>query len=120
MYVPGEIFERKPLLGFFLGAICLIMSLFAFLVVLREYLDFGKSPQRVDLATVVPPPEMHGTWVQITQPLNIYCERIEVENQADHQLLFGRVESTYFLAEISGSQRFVVSCSATRKLLAAT
>jgi hypothetical protein len=26
----------------------------------------------------------------------------------EHQLIFGRVEDTYFLAEISGSQRFVI------------
>lgn len=108
MYVPHEVFERKPLLGFLLGAVSLILCLFAFSVVLREYLDFGRSPQGVDLTTVVPPSEMHGKWVEVTQPVKIHCEPIEIENEPAHQLLFGRVQSTNFLAEISGSQRFVV------------
>lgn len=108
LYVPHEIFERKPLLGFVLGAVCLIFSLFAFCVLLREYLAFGKVPHKVDLKTVTPPPEMRGEWVVVAQPLKIYCEPVEVENQAEQQILFGRVESTYFQAEIPGSQRFVV------------
>lgn len=108
MYVPHEIFERKPLLGFLVGAVSLIFCLFAFLVLLREYLDFGRSPQKVDLTTVVPPSEMHGKWVEVTQPLKIHCEPIEIENQPEHQLFFGRVQSTNFVAEISRSPRFVV------------
>lgn len=106
--MPHEIFKRKPLLGFFLGALCVILSLFAFSVLLREYLDFGRAPQRVDLKTVTPPPEMRGRWVEVSQPLKVYCEPVELENQAEQQILFGRVQSTYFQAEISGSPRFVV------------
>jgi len=91
-----------------IGAAGLVMSLVFFGLVLREYRGFGKHPQRVDLTTVTPPPDMHGKWVEVTQPLNIYCEGVEIENEPDHQLLFGRVESTYFQAEILGSHRFIV------------
>ncbi len=65
-------------------------------------------PESVDLKTVIPPEEMHGKWVQVDQPLKIYCEPIETEYQLEEQILFGRIESTYFLAEIPGSQKFVV------------
>lgn len=108
MHIPLEIFERKPLLGLLLGITGLTMSLILFAMVAREFRGFGKSPEGVDLRTITPPPEMRGKWVRVTQPLKIYCEPVEVENQLEHQLLFGRVESTYFLAEIEGSQRFVV------------
>lgn len=108
MYVPHEIFERKPLLGVLLGVVCLGMCVLLLGMVLREYRGFGKVPERVDLRIVHPPPEMRGKWVEVSQPLNVYCEPVEIENQAEHQLLFGRVQSTNFMAEILGSQRFVV------------
>ena len=91
-----------------IGAVGLVMSIVFFALLLREYRGFGKVPQKVDLKTITPPPDMQGKWVEVTQPLKIYCEPIEMENEPDHQILFGRVESTYFQAEILGSQRFIV------------
>lgn len=91
-----------------IGAAGLVMSIFFFALLLREYRCFGKVPQRVDLKTITPPPDMRGKWVEVAQPLKIYCEPVEIENEPDHQILFGRVESTYFQAEILGSQRFLV------------
>lgn len=108
VYVPHEIFERKPLLGVLLGVVSLGMCALLFAMALREYRGFGRFPEKVDLKTVTPPPEMLGKWVEVMQPVKVYCEPIEIENQAEHQLLFGRVESTNFLAEILGSQRFLV------------
>jgi hypothetical protein len=55
------------------------MSLFFFMLVLREYRGFGKVPQRADLATVIPPPDMHGIWMEVTQPLIVHCEPVETE-----------------------------------------
>jgi hypothetical protein len=106
--VPHEIFERKPILGVLLGVAGLGLSLVAYYVVQREYRSWGKTPVPADLKTVTPPPELHGQWVKVTQPLRIDCQPFEIENQAEHQLLFGRVESTYFLAKIEGSERFVI------------
>jgi len=108
VFIPHEIFERKPLLGVLLGVICLAMCLLLFAMLLREYRGFGRTPEKVDLKSVTPPPEMRGRWVEVAQPLKVHCDPFETENQAEHQLLFGRVESTYFLAEISGSPRLVV------------
>jgi hypothetical protein len=108
VFIPHEIFERKPLLGLLLGITGFTLSLVLFAMVAREYRGFGKSPEETDLKTITPPPETLGKWVRVTQPLKVFCEPIEVENQLEHQLLFGRVESTYFLAEIAGSPRFVV------------
>ena len=108
MFVPHEIFERKPLWGVLLGVVCLGLCIVAMGVIWREYRGFAKSPEKVDLNAITPPPEMHGKWVEVSQPLNVHCEPIETENQLEHQLIFGRVEDTYFLAEISGSQRFVI------------
>jgi hypothetical protein len=84
------------------------MSLFFFMLVLREYRGFAKVPQKVDLASVTPPPEMHGIWMEVTQPLIVHCEPVETEYPPDQQILFGRVDSTYFLAEIPGSKRVAV------------
>lgn len=108
MYVPHEIFERKPLLGLLLGTVTLAFAALGFIMIAREYRGFGKSPQDVDLKTVAVPPEMQGKWVRVTQTLKVHCQAVEVDNQPEHQLLFGRVESTYFLAEIADSKRFVV------------
>ena len=108
MFVPHEIFERKPLLGLLLGTVSLGLGLLGFLVIGREYRGFGKQPESVDLRNVVVPPEMHGKWVRVNQQLKVNCEGVEVENQLEHQLLFGRVQSTYFLAEVEGSNRSVV------------
>lgn len=108
MYVPHQIFERRPLLVFFLGFITLIISLFGFALIFREYRGFGKTPAHVDLTTVTPPKEMHGIWMEVTQPLALHCEAVETENPAEQQIIFGRVDSTYFLAEIPGSRRVVI------------
>ena len=108
LYVPHQIFERRPLLVMFIGAAGLVMSLVFFALVLREYRGFGKQPEKVDLTTITPPSGLHGKWVEVTQPLKIYCEPVEIENEPDHQFFFGRVESTYFQAEIVGSHRFIV------------
>ena len=108
MYVPHEIFERRPILGVVLGIVGVGFSLVAYSLIQREYRSWGKTPQPVDLKTVTPPPDLHGQWVVVTQPLKIDCHPVEMENQLEHQLLFGRVESTYFLAEIEGSDRFVI------------
>lgn len=108
MYIPEFIFERRPILGVLLGILGLAFSLVAYHLVEREYRGFGKTPEPVDLKTIAPPPELHGKWVVVTQPLKIHCEPVEIENQLDHQLLFGRVQSTYFLADVEGSQRYVI------------
>jgi hypothetical protein len=108
VYVPPEVFQRKPLLGLLLGTVSLAFGALGFIVVAREYRGFGNSPQSVDLKTVAIPPEMQGKWVRVTQTLKVRCQAVEVDNQPDHQLLFGRVESTYFPAEIEGSKRLVV------------
>jgi len=108
VYVPHAIFERKPILGVLLGVAGLAMSVVAYHLIQREYRSWGKTPEPVDLKTITPPPELHGKWVTVTQPLKIDCQPFEIENQMEHQLLFGRVESTYFLAEIEGSGRFVI------------
>jgi hypothetical protein len=108
VYVPHEIFERKPILGVLLGIMGLGFSMVAYYLVQREYRGWGKVPAPVDLKTVTPPPELHGQWVMVTQPVKIDCQPFEIENQAEHQLLFGRVQSTYFLAEVEGSDRFVI------------
>jgi hypothetical protein len=108
VYVPHQLFERRPFLTSLLGAVALVMSLFFFMLVLREYRGFGKVPQRADLATVIPPPDMHGIWMEVTQPLIVHCEPVETEYPPDQQILFGRVDSTYFLAEIPGSERVAV------------
>ena len=108
MFVPHELFERKPLWGLLLGGVCLAFCIVAIGMIWREYRGFGKSPEKVDLNLLTPPPEMHGKWVEVSQPLKVHCEPVETENQLEHQLIFGRVEDTYFLAEIPGSPRFVV------------
>jgi hypothetical protein len=108
VYVPHKIFEKKPLLGLLLGTVSLAFATLGLIMIAREYRGFGNSPQDVDLKTVAVPPEMHGKWVRVTQTLKVRCQAVEVDNQPEHQLLFGRVESTYFLAEIEGSKRLVV------------
>lgn len=108
MYIPHEFFERRPLWGVFLGVVGLAFCLVAVAMIWQEYHGFGNSPEKVDLKLITPPPEMRGKWVEVSQPLKVHCEPVETENQLEHQLIFGRVQDTYFLAEISGSPRFVV------------
>ena len=108
VYIPELIFERKPIAGVVLGVVGLGFSMVAYYLVQSEYRSWGKTPEAVDLKRVTPPPELHGRWVEVTQPLKIDCTPAEIENQTEHQLLFGRVQSTYFLAEVEGSERFVI------------
>ena len=122
VYIPELIFERKPIAGVVLGIVGLGFCMVAYYLVQSEYRSWGKTPEAVDLKTVTPPAELHGKWVAVTQPLKIDCTPAEIENQAEHQLLFGRVQSTYFLAEVEGSQRFLilehgkkVSCDEVRR-----
>ena len=107
MYIPHQIFERRTLLLAILSAVCLVMCLFFFFVVLHEYRGFGKTPQNVDLTSVDPPSDINGRWVAVTQSLNVHCEPVEMERELEQQWLFGRVASTYFLAEIPSSERVV-------------
>lgn len=108
MYIPHQIFERRPLLVVVVSAVSLVMSSFLFLLVLREYRGFGETAQKVDLTSVNPPSDMNGYWVAVTQPLTFHCEPVETEYELDQQWLFGRVNTTYFLAEIPNSERVVV------------
>jgi hypothetical protein len=71
-------------------------------VLYLEYKGFGKSPEDVDLKTVVPPRQDHGRWVRITQPLVLQCDRGMKES------LLGKAGSTYYLARVSGSDRSVL------------
>ena len=45
MYVPHQLFERRPFLTSLLGAVALVMSLFFFMLVLREYRGLGRFPR---------------------------------------------------------------------------
>jgi hypothetical protein len=104
MYVPisQKVFDRRQLLVLLLAAATLVFMLVAYGGLYREYTGFGIAPEEIDLKTVIPPQQNHGRWVRITQPLELHCDRGIQES------LLGKIGSTYYLAQVSGSDRSVL------------
>lgn len=106
VHVDNQIFDKRPFLGVLLGVGSLALWIVVYAFMIREYRGYGKTPEVVDLKTIAPPPETRGRWVQITQPLIVNCsaEAQEVRTPPE-SWLFGRVESTFFIASVVGSSR---------------
>jgi len=72
----------------------------------QEYRGFGNTPASVDLNKVVPPTENHGQWVRIDQTLLVHCQlSAQEQRQPPDSWFFGRIENTFFIASIAGSNR---------------
>jgi hypothetical protein len=109
IHVDNRIFEKWPLLGVLLGVSSLVLWIVIYVMVYREYRGYGNSPEIVDLKTIAPPPEDLGKWAQITQPIKINCGLSMQEIKSPPESwLFGRVESTFFIAAVEGSKRNVL------------
>jgi hypothetical protein len=109
VHVDDQVFEKRPVLGFLLGAFTIVLFMVLYVVLYREYKGFGKVPEVVNLKTILPPRQDHGKWVRITQPLELRCDRgIQELRGLEERWFFGKVSDTYYLASVSGSDRSVL------------
>jgi hypothetical protein len=106
VHVDPTLFERRPFLAVILGIALLALLVCALTVVYSEYRAFGKTPEIVDLRTIDAPPQDHGKWVRVTQPVTIDCNNgAQEQREYPERWLFGKVEDTLFAASIPGSDR---------------
>jgi hypothetical protein len=84
------------------------MSAYLLIELAIEYRGLGNTPQYVDLNTITPPPPDRGLWVEVRQPLRIQCDSVQVVRDPLEAALFGKVESTYFKAQVIGSDRWLI------------
>lgn len=109
VHIDQRWFEAKPIRGVVLGLLGVAMWVVLSGIMFREYRGFGKTPVVIDLKTVAAPPENHGQWVRVDEPLLVNCAfTTQQENNPPERWIFGRIDETFFVVGIEESDRHLL------------
>ena len=109
VHVDHKVFERRPFLGVLLGIGSLALWTLMYVMLFQQYKGFGKAPASIDLRSIAAPPENHGKWVELREPLALHCNlNLQELREPPESWFFGRVEQTLYMADAIGFKRTVL------------